>query len=641
MDVRSPAEAEIAGALDVFPFGIAIVKDRRIAAVNRWLCRLVGYDREDALGRSVRDFYDSQEEFDRIGRVLYDTPASGTHPGVETRLRKKDGTFINIILSASLLLPGDPEAGSVFAVQDITERARAEEALRENGARFRRMMEQSPLSMQTFSPDGTLIGVNAAFEALWHVSAASVQGYNILRDPQVAALGFLPAVSRAFAGEPGSTPVAEYDAGKSARGGVRRIVRGIFYPVKTTEGAVSTVTLIHIDLTENMRAEEEKFLLQGRLQQAMKLEAVGRLAGGIAHDFNNLLTAITGNAEMAAMEVPPDGAAAQCIREISKASGSAATLTSRLLAFSRQQIIEPRLINLNALMARTRSMFPRLIRDNVRQQTVAADDLGSVRVDPGQFEHVLVALMANAQDAMPDGGTLTLETANRELDGAFCALHPALKPGRYVMLAVRDTGRGMSEEAKKHVFEPFFTTKPKARGTGLGLATVLGIVQQAGGTVEFDSKPGAGTEFRIYVPRSDGPSEDLSGKPAAPKAAGGTETVLLVEDESSVKEMTGVMLQKLGYTVLPAADGADALRTAEKNGGRIDLLLTDVVMRGMNGRELAEALRASHPEMKVLFTSGYTEDVIAHHGVLDQGLHFIAKPYTRSALAEKIREALS
>jgi PAS domain S-box-containing protein len=394
------------------------------------------------------------------------------------------------------------------------------------------------------------------------------------------------------------------------------------------------------DITDRKQAEEEKEKLRAQLQQAMKMEAVGRLAGGVAHDFNNLLTAIMGNVSLALMKLSPSDPAGSLLVEANKAAESAASLTQQLLAFSRKQIIKPKVLDLNVLIADMNKMLVRLIGENIDLKTVSGEDLGPVKVDAGQFEQILVNLAVNARDAMREGGKLLIETANVDLDEEYCVMHPYVRPGRFVMLAVSDTGHGMSEEIKRQIFEPFFTTKPKGTGTGLGLATIYGVVKQAKGSIEVYSEVGKGTTFKIYVPRVDdktaGPPE-----PSPPmELLHGSETVLLVEDEEVVRNLGVRILAGLGYGVMQTGNGDEAIALAREHGERIDLLLTDVVMPGMSGRELANRLTRIHPEARVLFTSGYTDNAIVHHGVLDEGVSFIGKPYSPSALAKKVREVL-
>jgi len=393
------------------------------------------------------------------------------------------------------------------------------------------------------------------------------------------------------------------------------------------------------DLTDRKRDEEEKVKLQGQLQQAMKMEAIGRLAGGVAHDFNNILTVITGYCELLLQKIGKDSPMCGELEQIRQAGDRAALMTQQLLAFSRKQIIEPKVMRLDRLVTEVLAMLTRLIGEDIELQAITGKSPGSVKIDPGQFQQILMNLVVNARDAMPEGGKIVIETANVDLDEDYCALHPYVVPGRFVMLSVSDTGKGMSNEVKAHIFEPFFTTKERGSGTGLGLATAYGAVKQSGGSIEVYSEVGSGTTFKIYLPRVEGEEKTVKDARLV-NLPGGAETVLLVEDEDIVRDLCSRILGNLGYRVVQARNGDEALALVMGYGERIDLLLTDVVMPGMSGRELATQLVLRHPEMKVLFMSGYTDDAIVHHGILDEGVSFIGKPYTPSALAGKVREVL-
>jgi CheY-like chemotaxis protein/two-component sensor histidine kinase len=370
------------------------------------------------------------------------------------------------------------------------------------------------------------------------------------------------------------------------------------------------------------------------------MEAVGRLAGGVAHDFNNLLTVISGNVELAREELEPDTSLAQTLTDVAKAADSAAMLTRQLLAFSRRQIIEPRNVDLNELVENLRKMLGRLVGEDITLVVKLRDGLGAVKVDPSQFEQVVVNLVVNGRDATGSGGRIVIETDNVELDENSCQRRTNLVPGPYVMLAVSDTGHGMTEAVKRRIFEPFFTTKERGRGTGLGLAMIFGAVQQAHGTIEVYSEVELGTTFKIYLPRTDAPADALTSPSVELELAKENETVLLVEDEESVRSIAATMLSKLGYRVLVASNGKDALLLAREHTHRIDALITDIVMPGMNGRELAEQLGVYHPEARVLYASGYTEDVMIHHGVNQENVRFVGKPYSMRALASKLRQTL-
>ena len=388
------------------------------------------------------------------------------------------------------------------------------------------------------------------------------------------------------------------------------------------------------------QAEEEKFKLEAQLYKAQKMESVGRLAGGVAHDFNNLLTGINGNIYLAQMNIPSNDPLYEMLDEIKEFAGRAADLTRQLLAFSRKQIIIPKIINPNDLIKNMHKLLARIIGEDITIKTIPRKHLGRIKADPGQVEQIIVNLAVNARDAMPDGGKLTIETANVSLGEDYCKKHPNVKQGNYVMLAISDNGEGMNEEILKNIFDPFFTTKAEGQGTGLGLATVYGIVKQHGGNVEVYSEIGVGTIFKVYFPLVRAKAEIITRSSPLINLPRGTETVFIVEDELLVRKIAIKILTRLGYKVMSVDDGVHALSDIKKSAIQIDLLLTDVVMPNMNGRELAEKVQMEYPEMKVLFTSGYTENVIAHHGILDEGLNFIGKPYTPQALAEKVRKVL-
>jgi PAS domain S-box-containing protein len=381
--------------------------------------------------------------------------------------------------------------------------------------------------------------------------------------------------------------------------------------------------------------------LEDQLRQAQKMEAVGRLAGGVAHDFNNVLTAILGHAHMLLEDTPADDARRSDLTEIKAAAQRAAGLTHQLLAFSRKQMLQPKVLDLNGVVGNLDKLLRRLIGEDVELCTVAGSGLGTVKADPGQIEQVIMNLAVNARDAMPRGGKLTIETANVELDGLYAREHVSVQPGRYVMLAVSDTGVGMDDNVKAHLFEPFFTTKEPGKGTGLGLATVYGIVKQSGGNIWVYSEPGRGTTVKIYLPRVAAVAEDVGAGPESQVSLAGSETILLVEDEEAVRRLASRVLKARGYTVLLAADGQEALETLQRHTGAIDLLITDVVMPRMSGRELVEHVVPRRPDTKVLYISGYTDDAVVRHGMLDEGVMFLQKPFTPGGLARKVREILN
>jgi two-component system cell cycle sensor histidine kinase/response regulator CckA len=390
----------------------------------------------------------------------------------------------------------------------------------------------------------------------------------------------------------------------------------------------------------------DKKQLEGQLQQSRRMEAVGRLAGGIAHDFNNLLTVIKGYTELALIRAKGMPELRSDIERIEDASERAAGLVRQLLAFSRRQVMQPKVLDLNGIVVGLDKLLRRLMDEDIQMVTVANEKVGAIKADPGQIEQVIMNLVVNARDAMPDGGRLTVETSNVELDALYARDHTSVKPGKYVMLAVSDTGIGMSAETVAHIFEPFYTTKENGRGTGLGLSTVYGIVKQSGGYIWVYSELNHGTTFKVYLPRVEDAVEATSGgatKPAEPaKDLAGRETILLVEDEPELRELTRTVLVARGYTVIEAGNAEEAERLASdrRDGGKIHLLLTDVIMPGVSGRELARRVLARQPSVRVLYMSGYTYNVIAENGTLERGVAFLQKPFTPSALVEKVREVL-
>jgi signal transduction histidine kinase len=379
---------------------------------------------------------------------------------------------------------------------------------------------------------------------------------------------------------------------------------------------------------------------EAQLRQTQKIEAVGRLAAGVAHDFNNILTAIMGHSELLLRQLDADDPRRKNAEQIEKVTYLAAGLTRQLLTFSRKQVIEPRVLNLNAVILDIKKMLRRLIGEDIEFCTLLDPAAGHIKADPGQIEQVIMNLAVNARDAMPNGGKLTVTTANTTLDKNHLNNFPDMDAGDYVMLAIADTGTGMSEEVKAHLFEPFFTTKPSGQGTGLGLATCFGIVKQNASHINVHSEVGSGTTFKIYFPQVQSALEPPRVRNQPTEAAGGNETVLLVEDEPVVRELAVATLREKGYLVVEAVNGEEGLRLARQHDGKIDLVLTDVVMPVMGGKEMADALRTYHPDTKVLFTSGYTEEALGHHGVLLPGIGFLPKPYLTTTLTRKVREVL-
>jgi two-component system cell cycle sensor histidine kinase/response regulator CckA len=385
----------------------------------------------------------------------------------------------------------------------------------------------------------------------------------------------------------------------------------------------------------------ERHLLEQQLRQAQKMEAVGRLAGGVAHDFNNLLMVIKGHTELLMNALPPADPMSRKISQIDRAADRAAALTKQLLAFSRMQVLQPRVMNLNGVVEDMGKLLPRLIGEDVELGIRMAQDLGKIRADASQMEQIIMNLAVNARDAMPTGGRLIIETSNADLDRTYNTTHPIVKPGRYVLLAVSDTGTGMDAETQAHIFEPFFTTKEPGKGTGLGLATVYGVVKQSGGFIWVYSELGKGTSFKIYLPRVDQPEDKGSLPLAFSEAPRGTETILLAEDEQDVREVAREFLESGGYTVIEAHNGAEALRLAAEHKTTVDLLVTDMVMPGMTGKELAGRLQHQHLGLGVIYMSGYSEQTAVETTQVDASMRLLTKPFSRGSILRAVREALN
>lgn len=512
-------------------------------------------------------------------------------------------------------------------------------ALRDSEERFRQITERiGEVFWMTDLAKGKVLYVSPAYESIWGRSCAS-----LYENPGAWLDAVHPddreRIREATLRRPAGGHGEEYRIVRPD--GSVRFIRDRAFAVPDAAGNAYRVVGVAEDVTERHQAEEERRALEAQLRQSQKLEAVARLAGGVAHDFNNVLGVILGHAELALRQLPADHPLAGRLGAIHDAAARSAALTRQLLGFSRRQAIAPRVLDLNAQLEGMQRLLQRMIGEDVELRFVLAPDLWPVVLDPSQVDQVVANLAVNARDAMPEGGRLTVETANVLLDEADCRIHEGARPGEYVMLAVSDSGTGMDSDTRERAFEPFFTTKPEGKGTGLGLATVYGIARQNDGFVGLDSELGRGTAVRVYLPRSrQAPQPRVAAMDAA-SSLRGQETVLVVEDEAPLREVAASVLEELGYRVLRAPGAAEAIALSASHAGEIDVLLTDVVMPGMSGRRLADELRSSRPGIRVIFTSGYAADMISHRGVLEAGTHFLEKPFTRESLGRKLREVLA
>ena len=515
----------------------------------------------------------------------------------------------------------------------ITERKRTEEELR----KLSQAVEQSPASIVITDRRGDIEYVNPAFCKITGYTAEYVHGKNpsILKSGKGSAQAYRNLWETITSG---NTWQGEFC--NRTKNGDLFWESACIAPIKDNKGAINHFVAIKEDITERKRAEGEKAQLEEQLQQAQKMESVGRLAGGVAHDFNNMLTVILGHANLALLETDLSQPLHVSLEEIRKAAERSADLTRQLLTFARKQTIAPLVLDLNEAVAGMFKMMKQLIGESIHVTWHPGADLWPVKVDPSQIDQILANLCVNARDAISDVGNITIETGNSTIDQGFCATRLDVSPGEYLLLAVSDDGCGMDKGTLDHIFEPFFTTKGLGEGTGLGLSTVYGVVKQNYGFIEVLSEPGQGTTFRIYLPRHAGDAELARPAEAKEQTPKGKETVLLVEDDLATLRLTTLMLERQGYSVLVANSPGDAVSLAEENTGEIHLLVTDVIMPKMNGRDLAIKLQSLYPPIKVLFMSGYTADIIAHHGVLDGGVYFIQKPFSLNSLATKVREVL-
>ncbi|MBD0373775.1 MAG: PAS domain S-box protein, partial [Pyrinomonadaceae bacterium] len=613
----------------------------RILSVNQAAIKLLRYDQDTLLTKNIRDllFSEHRDQFENyIAELQEDGIAQGLM-SVQTRTgERRIWEYTN-----TLRIEGVTAPIVRGMAHDVTEQKRAEA----EKAKLTAQIEKERQRLNNIV--ATVPGV--VWEA-WGEPDAATQRINFVNDYVETMLGYsveewlstpnfwLSIVHPDDRERTALAAAANFASGRKATMEFRWVAKD--GPVLWVESNSTVITDddgqpvglrgVTIDITERKTLEEQ-------LRQAQKMEAIGQLAGGVAHDFNNLLTVITGYSDLAMRRLQTEDPLRRNIEEVKKASDRAAALTRQLLAFSRKQVLQPKVLDLNAVVSELENMLLRLIGEDIELRTALGAELGSVKADPGQIEQVLMNLAVNARDAMPEGGKLTIETENVYLSEEYAARHIGVTPGHYVMLAVTDSGTGMDEKTRARIFEPFFTTKELGKGTGLGLSTVYGIVKQSGGNIWVYSEVGRGTTFKVYLPHVDEGAQDYKRTPEMEEVLQGTETILLAEDEELVRNLAREVLETYGYQVLEAANGGAALLICERYMEPIHLLVTDVVMPELSGRALADRLAQLRPEMKVLYMSGYTDNAIVHQGVLDEEANFIQKPFTPDALARKVSAA--
>jgi PAS domain S-box-containing protein len=625
------SEDRLRTIFDAVPDAILILNsEARIVEANEAASRQLGYSRAELLQIGVGEFV--APEFRARARSRFPKMEGGTF--YESRHLRKDGVEVPIELNTRrIMVAGSPALLAV--ARDISERKKAECELRSSEARCRTLTEGAPLAI-SMSREGRVVYANPAYLRMFRFQRTE----DLYELPNIEL--FAPqcrdeVVERARQRALGLPVARDYEA-------IGRRMDGSEFPVLVSvitmqfDEGPALVAFIS-DLTETKQAEEERLLLEQQFRQAQKLESIGRLAGGVAHDFNNLLTVINGYSEMGLGIVHDGGTIHDCLTEIRKAGDRAAGLTQQLLAFSRKQVVEPQSVDPNEAILDSYKMLRRVVGEDIEIVTDLDQEAGHVMADPGQLHQILLNLVVNSRDAMPSGGRITLRTSREQRDQAAAAF-PGASPGSYVVMEVADTGMGMSQDVQEKIFDPFFTTKPKGAGTGLGLSTVYGIVQQSGGWIEVKSQPGKGATFRIGFPWLA--HKEAQARREKPPAAHleGAETVLVVEDQEDVRGLVLAVLHAYGYQTLEAKSGDEALEIVENHEGPIHLILTDMIMPGMTGKQTADRLRQVRHEMKVLYMSGYTDEVISRRGSLDDRVDYIAKPFTPEALARKVRSVL-
>jgi len=674
---------------------VADIESKQFKYVNPAACRILGYTAEELTRLSLTDIH-PKEALDYVVAEFEAQSRGEKTLSPEIPCLRKDGSVIYTSIATAPVVIGGHKCNVGFFT-DVTERKRAGESLKQSEENARQLAQENAIMAEVGRIISSTLDIDEVYESFSkevkkiisfdrivisnidtekgtvknvYIAGGGLQDRNIndiyplegsgnaemVRTKSTLLIqtedfneykNRFPMLWSTFqVGFRSIMDVPLFSKGKIIGGLLLRSLKPYAYTEKDVRlaerigshiaGAIANAQLY----AERIHAEEERAALEDQLRQSQKMEAIGRLAGGVAHDFNNLLTVIKGYSQLSLTEMKKEDPFRENIEEIKKAADRAADLTRQLLAFSRRQVMEMKVLDLNDLLKNLDKLLRRVIGEDIELATILDENLGRVKTDPGQIEQVVMSLAVNARDAMSKGGKLTIETANVDLDQAYARVHIAVKPGPYVMISASDTGVGMPPEIRDRIFEPFFTTKEKGKGTGLGLSTVYGIVKQSGGNIWVYSEPEKGTTFKIYLPRVDEPFEELKEKLVKEELPCGNETILIVEDEEDVLKLTGRILSRQGYHVLEASSGEEALRIFKKRKEPFHLLLTDVVMPQMSGRQLEEQLSRVCQDFKVLYMSGYTDNAITHHGVLEKGMNYIQKPFTVDGLIRKVREVL-
>jgi PAS domain S-box-containing protein len=606
-------------------------EQHRWVFLNDAACKLWHYRREDLIGKTDYDIFPKEEAdvYWKKDNVVFESEKVDLNEEKQTI----DGKVYTISTKKSI--HKDSKTGEKYVVgsiRDITKQKGAEEALRREKDRAQRYLDIAGVMLVAIDADQRVTLINRKGCEILGYGEYEIIGKNwfdvVLPDDLREEVRSI--YQRMIGGD--ARLLHYYENPVVTKDKKTRMIAWHNTIITTKNGKILGTLSSGEDITERKDLEEQ-------LYQSQKMEAIGRLAGGIAHDFNNLLTAIIGYSEILSKDTEVTPKNQNYIEEIKKSGQRAATLTQQLLAFSRRQILQPKVLNLNTLLKSTRDMLYRLIGEHIDIELSLASEIGMIRADPGKIEQVIINLSVNARDAMLLGGKLSVETRNVRLDDAYCKLHKGTRPGNYVLLQVRDTGKGIEPETMKHLFEPFYTTKDIGKGTGLGLATVYGIVRQSGGYIDVQSKMGSGTSVEIYLAQVDEKKAAQKIEYVSHATTGGSETILFVEDDDMVRNMVTAILAEFGYQVIEAENGTEAMK-ASQGEKKINLMITDVVMPGISGPDLVKKITVQHPDMKVLFISGYTDDAIVNHGFLDENTPFLQKPFTPNTLALKVRELL-